>query len=389
MEDVLRSCCAGLDIHQKVIVACVIRSVEGKKRPEKFFGSFDTTTRGLFALSDWLTSYEVTHISMESTGVYWKCVWRILQNHFELQLANPRHIKNIPGKKTDMKDAEWIARLTRLGVVPTSFVPPEPIQELRDLTRYRKHLVEDLNREKNRGHMVLQNAGIKLSSVIKDIYGKSGRALLYALIDNKEIHEELIRSCVYTTLRRKVPQLLEALEGFMTSHYRKMLSLHLAQIEYLENQIQEVEETINDYLVPYEEYVKRLEEIPGINRKTAAVILAEVGIDMSVFPSAGHLASWAGACPGNNQSAGKTRSKRVGKGNAYLKKVLAQGALAVSQGKPNRIQAFFFRVRKNAGHKKAVIATVHLLLKIIYRMFSDQSHYNELGEAYLQSKKTL
>lgn len=389
MEDVLRSCCAGLDIHQKVIVACVIRSVEGKKRPEKFFGSFDTTTRGLFALSDWLTSYEVTHISMESTGVYWKCVWRILQNHFELQLANPRHIKNIPGKKTDMKDAEWIARLTRLGVVPTSFVPPEPIQELRDLTRYRKHLVEDLNREKNRGHMVLQNAGIKLSSVIKDIYGKSGRALLYALIDNKEIHEELIRSCVYTTLRRKVPQLLEALEGFMTSHYRKMLSLHLAQIEYLENQIQEVEETINDYFVPYEEYVKRLEEIPGINRKTAAVILAEVGIDMSVFPSAGHLASWAGACPGNNQSAGKTRSKRVGKGNAYLKKVLAQGALAVSQGKPNRIQAFFFRVRKNAGHKKAVIATVHLLLKIIYRMFSDQSHYNELGEAYLQSKKTL
>ncbi|MFK4568557.1 IS110 family transposase [Enterococcus sp. UD-01] len=387
MEDVLRSCCAGLDIHQKVIVACVIRSVEGKKRSEKFFGSFETTTRGLFDLSDWLTSYEVTHISMESTGVYWKCVWRILQNHFELQLANPRHIKNIPGKKTDMKDAEWIARLTRLGVIPTSFVPPEPIQELRDLTRYRKHLVEDLNREKNRGHMVLQNAGIKLSSVIKDIYGKSGRALLYALIDNKEIHEELIRSCVYTTLRRKVPQLLEALEGFMTPHYRKMLSLHLTQIEYLENQIQEVEETINDYLVPYEEYVKRLEEIPGINRRTAAVILAEVGIDMSVFPSAGHLASWAGACPGNNQSAGKTRSKRVGKGNAYLKKVLAQGALAVSQGKPNRIQAFFFRVRKNAGHKKAVVATVHLLLRIIYRMFSDQSHYNELGEAYLQSKK--
>ena len=384
MEDVLRSCCAGLDIHQKVIVACIIRSTEGKKRPEKFFGSFDTTTRGLFDLSDWLTSYEVTHISMESTGVYWKCVWRILQNHFELQLANPRHIKNIPGKKTDMKDAEWIARLTRLGVVPTSFVPPEPIQELRDLTRYRKHLVEDLNREKNRGHMVLQNAGIKLTSVIKDIYGKSGRGLLYALVENKPITEALILECVYTTLRRKVPQLLESLEGFMTPHYRKMLSLHLTQIECLEKQLVEVEETINDYLVPYEEYVERLEEIPGINRRTAAVVLAEVGIDMSVFPSSGHLASWAGASPGNNQSAGKTRSKRVGKGNSYLKKVLAQGALAVSQGKPNRIQAFFFRVRRNAGHKKSVVATVHLLLRIIYRMFSDQSRYNELGGSYLQ-----
>lgn len=387
MEDVLRSCCAGLDIHQKVIVACVIRSIEGKKRPEKFFGSFDTTTRGLFELSDWLTSYEVTHISMESTGVYWKCVWRILQNHFDLQLANPRQIKNIPGKKTDMKDAEWIARLTRLGVVPTSFVPPEPIQELRELTRYRKHIVEDLNREKNRGHMVLQNAGIKLTSVIKDIYGKSGRGLLYALIENNPITEELILERVYTTLRRKVPQLLEALEGFMTSHYRKMLHLHLTQIECLEKQLLEIEKTIDDYLTPYEDYVERLEEIPGVNRRTAAVILAEIGIDMSVFPTSGHLASWAGASPGNNQSAGKIRSKRVGKGNSYLKKVLAQGALAVSQGKPNRIQAFFFRVRRNAGHKKAVVATVHLLLRIIYRMFSDQSRYHELGGNYLLNKK--
>ncbi|MCB5953283.1 IS110 family transposase [Enterococcus sp. BWT-B8] len=387
MEDVLRSCCAGLDIHQKVIVACVIRSAEGKKRPEKFFGSFETTTRGLLDLSDWLSSYEVTHISMESTGVYWKCVWRILQNHFDLQLANPRHIKNIPGKKTDMKDAEWIARLTRLGVVPTSFVPPEPIQELRDITRYRKHLVEDLNREKNRGHMVLQSAGIKLTSVIKDVYGKSGRALLYALIENKEITETLILECVYTTLRRKVPQLMDSLEGFMTVHYRKMLALHLKQIECLEKQIQEVEETINDYLTPYEEYVERLEELPGINRRTAAVVLAEIGIDLSVFPTAGHLASWAGVSPGNNQSAGKTYSRRVGKGNSYLKKVLAQGALAVSQGKPNRIQAFFFRIRRNTGHKKAVVATVHLMLRIIYRMFSDASRYQELGENYLQNRK--
>ncbi|MBL1230186.1 IS110 family transposase [Enterococcus sp. BWB1-3] len=387
MEDVLRSCCAGLDIHQKVIVACVIRSAEGKKRPEKFFGSFETTTRGLLDLSDWLSSYEVTHISMESTGVYWKCVWRILQNHFDLQLANPRHIKNIPGKKTDMKDAEWIARLTRLGVVPTSFVPPEPIQELRDITRYRKHLVEDLNREKNRGHMVLQSAGIKLTSVIKDVYGKSGRALLYALIENKEITETLILECVYTTLRRKVPQLMDSLEGFMTVHYRKMLALHLKQIECLEKQIQEVEETINDYLTPYEDYVERLEELPGINRRTAAIVLAEIGIDLSVFPTAGHLASWAGVSPGNNQSAGKTYSRRVGKGNSYLKKVLAQGALAVSQGKPNRIQAFFFRIRRNTGHKKAVVATVHLMVRIIYRMFSDASRYQELGENYLQNRK--
>lgn len=389
MEDVLRSCCAGLDIHQKVIVACVIRSVEGKKCPEKFFSQFDTTTRGLLELSDWLTSYEVTHISMESTGVYWKCVWRILQNNFELQLANPRHIKNIPGKKTDMKDAEWIARLTRLGVVPTSFVPPEPIQELRDITRYRKHLTEDLNREKNRGHMVLQNAGIKLTSVIKDIYGKSGRALLYALVEGKEINEALILECVYTTLRRKVPQLIEALTGFMTVHYRKMLALHLKQIECLEKQLRVTEELIDEYLFPYEEYVEQLEEILGINYKTAAVVLAEIGIDMSVFPTESHLASWASVSPGNNQSAGKTRSRRVGKGNSYLKKVLSQGALAVSQGKKNRIQAFFFRIRRNAGHKKAVVATVHLVLRIIYHMFSKQSQYKELGEKYLQNQKAV
>lgn len=313
---------------------------------------------------------------MESTGVYWKCVWRILQNHFELQLTNPRQIKNIPGKKTDMKDAEWTARLTRLGVVPTIFIPPEPIQELRDLTR-----------EKNRGHMVLQNAGIKLTSVIKDIYGKSGRTLLYALVEDKPITESLILACVYTTLRRKVPQLMESLEGFMTPHYRKMLAFHLTQIECLENQIKEVEETTNDYLAPYEEYVERLEEIPGINRRTAAVVLAEIGLDMSVFPTAGHLASWAGVCPGNNQSAGKTRSKRVRKGNSYLKKVWAQGAATISQGKSNRIRAFFFRTRKNAGHKKAIIATIHLLLRIIYRILSDKSRYQELGGSYLSNRK--
>jgi transposase len=247
--------------------------------------------------------------------------------------------------------------------------------------------VEDLNREKNRGHMVLQSAGIKLTSVIKDIYRKSGRALLYALVEDKPITESLILACVYTTLRRKVPQLMESLEGFMTPHYRKMLALHLTQIECLENQIKEVEETTNDYLAPYEEYVEHLEEIPGINRRTAAVVLAEIGLDMSVFPTAGHLASWAGVCPGNNQSAGKTRSKRVRKGNSYLKKVLAQGAAAISQGKSNRIRAFFFRIRKNASHKKAIIAIVHLLLRIIYRMLSDQSRYQELGGSYLSNRK--
>lgn len=386
MDDIVLDCCAGLDVHSKEIVACVLQTLEGKKRPKKHLKKFGTTTKEILALSDWLDSFDVTHVSMESTGVYWQCIWRILQNNFELKLANPQRIKNIPGKKTDMKDAEWIARLTRLGMMPHSFVPPDPIQELRDVTRYRKRLLGDLNREKNRGHALLQRAGIKLATVVSDIYGDSGRGLLNLLLVNAPLTSENILSVVYTSLRHKVSEIKEAMDGFMNDHARFMLELHLTQIEQIEAHIRKVEAMIEQYIEPYHEVVARLDEIPGIDKKSAWVIIAEFGTDMSVFPSCGHMASWAGVSPGNNESAGKSKKRKVPKGNRYLKKVLSQGALALSRGKPNRLKSFFLRIQRNSGKMKAIVATVHLIVRIIYKMLEQACPYAELGEDY--QKKT-
>lgn len=388
MNDVVLDCCAGLDIHSKEIVACVLQTADGKKRPKKHLKAFGTTTKELLILSDWLDSFGVTHVSMESTGVYWHCVWRILQNNFELRLANPQRVKAIPGKKTDMRDAEWLARLTRLGVMPHSFVPPDAIQDLRDVTRYRKRLVSDLNREKNRGHMVLQKSGIKLASVMKDIYGESGRGLLRLLINQSALTTENILAVVKTTLRGKVSELKEAMDGFMSSHSRLMLDLHLTQIEHIEAQIARVEETIHTYMIPFQEIADRLDEIPGIDQTTAAVIIAECGIDMETFPSSKHLASWAGVCPGNHESAGKSKRGKIPKGNRYLKRVLSQGALGISKGKRNRMKSFFLRIQKNSGKKKAIIAVVHLMIRLIYKVIKEKCRYRELGENYL-NKKTL
>lgn len=382
MDDVMNEKVAGLDIHEKIIVACAMYTTEGNKRVKKEFSSFPTTTKGLLELHDWLLSLDIKLIAMESTGIYWHCVWRILQNSFSLILANPRIIKGLKGKKTDMKDAEWIARLTRLGVVPKSFVPEQPIQELRDLTRLRKRYVEDVNREKNRAHRVLQSAGIKISNVIKDIFGMSGRNLLQLLLSNEEITEEKIRNTVYTTMKNKAPILLEGMDGFMNSHSKELLKIHLESIDFKEKQIAQLEALIDKALEPYMEYVEILEELPGISRKTASTIIAEIGIDMEHFPSSGHLTSWAGVCPGNNESAGKTKSTKIRKGNGYLKKVLSQGAHAVGNGKPSRIHSFFQRIHQNSGYKKAVVATCALYLRIIYKLFQHKSRYKEFGENY-------
>lgn len=389
MDDVVHQKVAGLDIHEKTIVACVLYTPDGKIKAKKEFSTFPTTTKGLLTLSDWLDTFGIELVAMESTGVYWKCVWRILQNNFELILANPRLIKGIPGKKTDMKDAEWIARLTRIGVIPRSFVPPEPIQELRDWTRLRKRLREDITREKNRAHGVLQCAGIKLAGVMKDIFGKSGRNLLNILVEGREITQKIIQENVYSTLKLKIPQLMDALDGFMTEHSRHLLTIHLETIDFLEKQLEQVECCIDECLAPYQEYVEILEAMPGIKRTTSATVIAEIGVDMSVFPHSGHLTSWAGVCPGNNESAGKQKSRRIRKGNRYLKKVLSQAVHAIAKGKPNRIHSFFWRIARNTGYKKAIIATCGLYLRMIYEMFQGNTRYIEFGEDYQKRKRNL
>ncbi|ECJ9745154.1 IS110 family transposase [Listeria monocytogenes] len=282
-----------------------------------------------------------------------------------------------------------MAKLTRVGLVPPSFVPPEPIQDLRDLTRHRKHLTEDLTKEKNRAHKVLQHAGIKLTTYIRDIYGASGRNLLDSIVNGEVLTPEKVEKLVYTSLKKKVPDLIEALHGFVRKHHRFLLHIHLDKIDFITEQINTIEKAIHDALLPHDEIVVRIDEIPGINVTTASVVLAEIGLDMSTFPSSKQLASWAGLAPSNHESAGKNYNARIRKGNAYLKKILTQAALALSRGKDNRIKAFFWRIAKYKGPKKAIIATVHLLLRIIYRLLKDNSCYIEFGEHYLKQKGAL
>jgi len=298
--------CAGLDVHQETIVACVMFGPLDK-RAKKEIRTFGTTTKELLQLQDWLAEYNCTDVAMESTGVYWKPVWNILEGSFHLWLANPQRIKNVPGRKTDMKDAVWIAQLLRCGLIEASFVPPEDIRDLRDLTRYRRKLLGDATAEKNRVHRILQDANIKLTTYVSDIFGVSGRALLESLVNGEVLEPHEVERMVKTQLKRKVPQLIDALNGRIRFHHRKMIQKHLKHLAYLEKEIEVLESDITQLLFPYQEAVDLLVTIPGIQKDAAAGILAEIGCDMTMFPSEGHLASWAGVSPGNNESAGKKK----------------------------------------------------------------------------------
>ncbi|MGQ7528572.1 IS110 family transposase, partial [Streptococcus suis] len=307
-----------------------------------------------------------------------------LCDDFELILAQPAHMKAIPGQKTDKKDAHWIAKLTRIGLLPRSFVPDEIIQELRELTRQRKHYVESRNRETNRIHKILQSGGIKLTTYIEDIMGLSGRNLLQLLVDRTPITPRIVHQSVYTSLKKKVPQLLEALDGYFSDHHRFMLKQSLEIYDFYQKQIELLEERINVYLSQYENHVEILDSIPGIDVITASVIISEVGVDMSQFPTAGHLASWAGLCPGNNESAGKKRSTKIRHGNSYLKKCLCQAAFAVKKQKGSPLADRFYQIQSRRGSQKATIALAHQLLKIAYILLKEQITYPE----FLAQKKT-
>ncbi|TVY08233.1 IS110 family transposase [Paenibacillus cremeus] len=385
MDAVLERC-AGLDVHQETVVACVLSGPLDRK-PQQEIRTFGTTTRELLALSDWLVEKQCSHVAMESTGVYWKAVWNVLEGHFTLVLGNAKKIKNVPGRKTDVKDAAWIASLLRCGLIEPNFVPPVDIRDLRDLTRYRRKLQGQVTSEKNRIHKVLQDANIKLTTYVSDLFGKSGLALLEALVNGEVLDAKSVKDMVFTQLKKKVPELIEALNGRLRVHHRFLIGRHLVHLRQVEEHIEALQEEIDRLLILYRKEIDLLVTIPGIQEDAAASILAEIGADMSVFPSENHLASWAAVCPGNHESAGKKRSSKTNKGNKGLKAVLCQAAWASSKTKNTRLAAFYNRVVKRRGPKKAAMATAHLILKICYFIIREKTPYQELGWDYLPRKE--
>lgn len=387
MEAIIERC-AGLDVHEKVVVACALSGSLSEK-PQAEIESFKTTTQGLLELFDWLEKRKCTHVAMESTGVYWKPIWNILEpGDFEVILANARHIKNLPGRKTDIKDAEWIAQLLRSGLINKSFVPCEEIRNLRDLTRYRKKITYEINREKNRIHKNLEDCNIKLSSILTNIFGAVGRPIIVKIINNEPIDMnylvDLTKGKGKHTVREKLLDLKDALNGQVKQHHRMLLKFSYDHLEFLEDQLIQIEEEINKSIQPYSKEIEILDSIPGINSTAATVIIAEIGNDMSHFPSDKHLSSWAGLSPGNNESAGKKKRCKSREGNKALKSVLCECSWAASFSKNTRLSVCYKKWIKKMGKKKATIALANLLLKICYNMLKEQKYYVEYGSLYLE-----
>jgi transposase len=374
--------CAGVDVHKKLIVACV-RLVDGGRivRQKERFG---TTTAELMRLATWMTEHKVTHAAMESTGVYWKPVWHALEGDFQLILANAQHVKAIPGRKSDMSDAEWLAELLAHGLIRSSFVPPEGIQELRDLTRTRKQLSRTLAQQALRIQKVLEDANVKLSSVVSDILGKASRAILEALIAGESEPDRLAQ--LKGQLKATPQELEAALRGRLTENHRFLLRLHLNQVDSIQRAIDAIDGRLEQRLEPFQEHVDRLTGIPGISTVIARVIIAEVGLDMTRFPTHHHLISWAGLCPRLDESAGKSRSRHIRKGNPWLKVDLTQTAMAARRAKKSYLRAQFNRLATRRGVKKAVVAVAASILTSAYFILRDGVAYRELGPDYLDRR---
>jgi len=379
MEVIYARCC-GLDIHKQTVVACVI--VPGPERqPRKEVRTFGTMTADLLALSDWLAAQGVTHVALESTGVYWKPVWNVLEGSFELLLANARHIKAVPGRKTDVRDCEWIADLLRHGLLKASFVPDRGARELRELTRYRTSLVRERTAAANRLQKTLEGANIKLAAVATDILGKSGREILAALVAGSTDAAALAQ-LAKGRLREKLPALERALVGRFGAHQRFLVAQQLAHLDFLDAAIAEVSAEVAERLRPFEDALTRLDTIPGIGRYVAETLVAEIGTDMSRFPSAAHLASWAGMCPGNNASGGKRRRGKTRKGSPWLRALLVQAAHAAARKKDTYLAAQYRRLAARRGASKAAIALGHTILVIAYYLLRRGTEYQELGPRY-------
>ena len=378
--DIVHTHCVGLDVHKKTVVAAII--VPGKKETR----TFETMTSDLLVLSDWLTVEGVTHAAMESTGEYWKPVFNILENNFEVLLVNAQHIKSVPGRKTDIKDAEWIADLLRYGLLKASFIPPVGQRELRELTRYRTTFVQEKATLVNRIQKVLESANIKLASVASNVVGVSGRAMLAAIIEGKAAPAEMAELSK-GRLREKRDQLIKALEGQVKAHHRFVLTELLCQIDSLDETIARFDQQIEEYCRPFEEVVNLLDTIPGVARQTAEIIVSEIGIDMSRFESANHLSAWAGLAPGNNESAGKRLSGKTRRGNKALGVALNQAAHAVAHMKNNYLASQYHRLAGRRGQKKAIVAVAHSILVITYHMIKRKEPYRELGGDYFDKRR--
>ncbi len=378
--DVVYTHCAGLDVHKKTVVACVLApGARGKAHATK--RTFGTMTHDLLALSDWLQAQAVTHVAMESTGEYWKPVFNILESNFEVVLVNAYHMSKVPGRKTDQSDAEWLAELLQCGLLKASFIPPVGQRELRELTRYRTTFVHERTALINRIQKALESANIKLASVASNVVGKSGRAILAALIAGTASPEEMAELSL-GRLRAKREQLVKALEGRVQAHHRFVLTELLCQIDNLDETIARFDEQIEAAARPFEEAVQTLDGIPGVGLEAAQIIVSEMGVDMSRFPTEGHLSSWGGVAPGNNESGGKRLSGRRRKGNKALGAVLNQCAWGAIRTKDNFLRAKYYHLVPRIGKKKALLAIAHAILVIAYHLLKDHQQYHELGGDY-------
>lgn len=388
MEVIYKRCC-GLDVHKETVVACLLIREGGKVLKE--IRTFLTMTVDLVVLHDWLKAHQVTHVAMESTGIYWRPVFNLLEEDFTVLLVNAAHIKAVPGRKTDVKDCEWIADLLSHGLLRGSFIPPEPIRDLRDLTRYRKSLTDERVREVNRLQKFLEAANIKLSSVATDVMGVSGRAMLEALTagsTDPQVLSELAKG----RLRKKLPELKKALQGRFRSHHRFMVAEILTHLDFLDEAIERVSQEVSSRIAPFSRKVELMDLVPGINQRVAEGVLSEMGVEMSSFPSHRHVASWAGLCPGNNESAGKRKSGRIRKGNQWLRRYLIEASWAAVRKRGTYLSALYYRLVPRRGKKKAIVAVAHALLVMIYHILKDQvpyyelgsDHFNKLNVAYVQ-----
>jgi transposase len=375
---------AALDVHKQQVTACVRVPGPGGVRSEEVV-QFATTVRGLLTLHDWLAAHGVTQVAMEATGVYWKPVWAILEDEFDCLLVNARHVKQVPGRKTDVSDAAWLCQLLEAGLLRASFVPPKPIRALRNFSRYRKTQIAERQREANRLHKALEDTGIKLDCVASDILGVSGRAMLDALVAGTT-DPELLAELARGRLRQKLPALREALEGRFDPLHAVLIGAILAHLDFLDEQIERLSEAIEEQLRPFAPAVELLRSIPGVETRTAEVIIAEIGVDMSVFPSERQLASWAGQCPGNDQSAGKRRSGRTRKGSKWLDQALKDAAMAAIRTNDSYLQAQYQRLRPRVGHGRALGAVKHTIICTCWQMLTTGELYHDLGGDYFRRR---
>lgn len=383
MRIIYQRCC-GLDVHKKVIMACLLLlDPDGELRKE--VRKFGTMTKDLLALLDWLQQAGCTHVAMESTGVYWKPIYNILEGQLEVVVVNAQHLKGVPGRKTDVMDSEWLAECYQLGLLRPSFIPPAPVREVRDLTRYRTSLIRDRARTANRLQKVLEDANIKLAGVVTDIQGVSAWAMLQAIVAGNT-DPEALANLAKGLLRKKREQLVDALSGRVKPHHRFLLAEQLSQIEYLDEAIQRLSAELEERLRPFEEDIKLLDSIPGIGRQTAEVLLGEIGWDMSRFPSDKNLASWAGMCPGNNESAGKRRNGKTRKGSRWLRHALIEAAHGAAHTKNKYLKTQYHRIAAHRGKKKALVAVGHSILVISYHLLTRRQAYSDLGANYFDER---